>query len=292
VLLAEDNGVNQVVARHMLKALGCEFLIVPNGRDAFEAACSGAYDLVLMDCQMPLMDGLDATRAIREWEADCGRETGVERRLPVIALTANALMGDAEVCLAAGMDDHLAKPYTRKQLASTLKRWLPARCVEEVGVDAVAIAAGGLNAPGADPAAPVLDPAALANIRAVDDDGSVLTEVIELYLDEAPGQMQSLRNALEGGRLADLGRCAHALKSASLNVGARALCSLCSRLERQAKAGEGAGTAELVAGIEASIARVCVALSTELENLARRNLPAGAERPPGGAARTLDGELA
>jgi PAS domain S-box-containing protein len=293
VLLAEDNGVNQVVARHMLNALGCEFLIVSNGRDAFEAARSDAYDLILMDCQMPIMDGLDATRAIREWEADCERDTGVKRHLPVVALTANALKGDAEVCLAAGMDDHLAKPYTRKQLAETLARWLPARCIDEVGVDAVTAAVSASNTAGARAEAPVLDPGALANIRAVDDDGSVLAEVIELYLDEAPGQLRSLRNALEGGRLGDLGRSAHALKSASLNVGARTLCNLCSRLERQAKAGEGAGTAELVAGIEASMARVCGALRTELGNLPpREDAPPPTTHPPLGAARTLDGELA
>jgi CheY-like chemotaxis protein len=113
VLLAEDNSVNQVVARHMLNALGCEFHIVPNGRQALDAVREGEYDLVLMDCQMPVMDGMAATQAIRQWEATSSAETGIVRHVPIVALTANALVGDAEACLAAGMDAHLAKPYTR-----------------------------------------------------------------------------------------------------------------------------------------------------------------------------------
>jgi PAS domain S-box-containing protein len=285
VLLAEDNGVNQVVARHMLEALGCQYLIVPNGREALDAVREGGYDLVLMDCQMPVMDGLTATRAIREWERVREHETGARHHVPVVALTANALAGDAELCLASGMDDHLAKPYTRKQLATMLTEWLPAHCVEEVRVDAVT---PGLNASQSRDAQSdllVLDPAALANIRAVDDDGSVLAEVIEIYLDESPEQLRSLRNALDGGRLGDLGRTAHALKSASLNVGARALCDLCNRLERQARAGQSAGTAELVAGIETLMARVCDALRAEQDLLPPRT------KAPPTAAKKL-GEVA
>jgi two-component system, sensor histidine kinase and response regulator len=270
VLLAEDNGVNQVVARHMLDALGLEFLIVPNGRDAFDAVRQGGYDLVLMDCQMPVLDGHAASRAIRAWEGEHERATGNATRVPVIALTANALAGDAEACFAAGMDDHLAKPYTRRQLAAKLARWLPAHCVEEVSVDAVAAAFGAFEASGAKGHAATLDQAALANVRAVDGEGAVLAEVIELYLDDVPVHLRALRNALEGGRLGDLGNAAHALKSASLNVGARALCDLSNRLERQAKAGVSAGTAEMVAGIEALMERVQNALRMELSTLPQR----------------------
>ena len=126
VLLAEDNGVNQVVARNMLESLGCEFEIVRNGQEACWRVQRGGYDIVLMDCQMPVMDGYAATREIRAWE----RERRSRSRVPIIALTANALVGDAEACLAAGMDDYLAKPYTRKQLAGVLARWLPAQLAE------------------------------------------------------------------------------------------------------------------------------------------------------------------
>ena len=284
VLLAEDNGVNQVVARHMLNALGCEFRIVPNGREALDAVREGEYDVVLMDCQMPVMDGLAATRAIREWEAERATGRGAAPRVPVVALTANALMGDAEACIAAGMDAHLAKPYTRKQLATVLAQWLPAEQIEEVRVEVVA-GAGVFEATNGDAQDPVLDPTALANVRAVDGDGAVLAEVIDIYLADAPEQMQSLRNALEGGRLGDLGRTAHALKSASLNVGAKTLCELCSRLERQARAGQSAGTAELVAGIESLMAHVCNALRTELASLPAR----AGTRPGSGPVQALNG---
>ena len=126
VLMAEDNTVNQLVARNMLKSLGCDFDIVPNGAEALLAVQRGGYDLVLMDCQMPILDGYEATRQIRNWELD--QPQG--KRIPIVALTANALVGDAEVCRASGMDDHLAKPYSRKQLGAVMARWLPAHLVE------------------------------------------------------------------------------------------------------------------------------------------------------------------
>jgi PAS domain S-box-containing protein len=279
VLLAEDNGVNQVVARNMLKALGCEFQIVPNGAEALQALKDGAYDLVLMDCQMPVMDGYAATRAIRESERVNEREAeraGRPTHLPVIALTANALVGDAEACLASGMDDHLAKPYTRHQLARLLMRWLPADRVVRASEGAAGAAAaaegeaglatvpGALGAKDATRHA-VLDRAALDNIRAVDEDGTVLIEVLQMYLDEAPSQRARLRAAIEGGDLAEAGRVSHALKSASFNVGAKALGEMCKRLERQCKDGQDAGLADLVAAIDSLFDRVAPALRAEMK---------------------------
>jgi len=284
VLLAEDNGVNQVVARNMLKALGCEFQIVPNGAEALQALKDSAYDLVLMDCQMPVMDGYAATRAIREGERE--RERDLERqvghpgrpeRLPVIALTANALVGDAEACLASGMDDHLAKPYTRHQLARLLERWLPADRIVRTGEGRAGANAGAAEGDSAAATVPgalgskdgtrhaVLDRAALDNIRAVDEDGTVLAEVIQMYLDEAPSQRARLRAAIESGDLAEAGRIAHALKSASFNVGAKALGEMCRRLERQCKDGHGIGLADLVAAIESMFDRVAPALRAEMK---------------------------
>jgi PAS domain S-box-containing protein len=251
VLLAEDNGVNQVVARNMLKALGCDFHIVPNGLEALREAQAGGYDVVLMDCQMPVMDGYAATRAIRQAE-----QAGGQPRLPIIALTANALVGDAEACLTAGMDAHLAKPYTRGQLAAVLARWLPADRVVEA-------AAGELGTAATAPAAEreqLLDAAALDNIRAVDDDGSVLDEVIQMYLDEAPQHRARLRDAIAAANLEEARRVAHALKSASLNVGAKPLGEMCRRLEQQCRSGSAEGTAELAAAIDAMLERVQPAL--------------------------------
>jgi two-component system, sensor histidine kinase and response regulator len=255
VLLAEDNGVNQVVARNMLKALGCTYDIVPNGADALRAMDKTSYDIVLMDCQMPVMDGYAATRAIREREAARGGA-----RVPVVALTANALVGDAEQCLASGMDDHLAKPYTRKQLGSMLARWLPAGHVEVQSGD---------EAEQQQAAEPLqrdnmLDQSALDNIRAVDDDGSVLAEVIQMYLDEVPQHVAALERALASGDGPGLGRAAHALKSASFNVGAKGIGELCRRLEKQGKAGDLADAQELVAAVVAMLDRVQPALKAEM----------------------------
>ena len=129
VLLAEDNAVNQIVARHMLASLGCRFDIVRDGEQAVAAVRRGGYDIVLMDCQMPVLDGYAATREIRTWER---REAALAvRHIPIIALTANALLGDADTCRAVGMDDYLAKPYSREQLGSAMARWLPVQLLEQ-----------------------------------------------------------------------------------------------------------------------------------------------------------------
>jgi CheY-like chemotaxis protein/HPt (histidine-containing phosphotransfer) domain-containing protein len=242
VLMAEDNGVNQFVARNMLQSLGCEVEIVRNGQEAVLAVQRGGHDIVLMDCQMPVMDGYAATREIRAWE----RNEPQSRRVPIIALTANALVGAAEACLAAGMDDHLAKPYSRNQLASVMARWLPAQVAEgsaEVAADPV---------PRETAPATALDRRALDNIRALESEGgpSILDEVIRIYLDEAPRHLSGLHAAAQIADAAELARIAHAFKSASLNVGATRLGDLCRELERQGKAGEIADPTGLVRAIE------------------------------------------
>jgi signal transduction histidine kinase/DNA-binding response OmpR family regulator len=124
VLLVEDNRVNQLVAARMLKAFGIEAAAVADGAQAVQAVQTQTYDLVLMDCQMPELDGYDATRAIREWEAP-RIAAGLAPRLPIVAMTANAMLGDREKCLAAGMDDYLSKPIKREVLLASLVRWLP-----------------------------------------------------------------------------------------------------------------------------------------------------------------------
>ncbi len=117
LLLVEDNAVNQRLALHLLQRLGHRVELARNGREAVEAACNGRYDAILMDCQMPELDGFEATRRIRSHEAE-------GQRTPIIAMTANALQGDRERCLEAGMDDYLAKPVRREDLAAMLARWL------------------------------------------------------------------------------------------------------------------------------------------------------------------------
>jgi len=121
VLLVEDNEVNRKLALHMLKRLGCSVDVATNGREAVEKTASHAYDLVLMDIQMPEMDGIEATRRIRE------REEGSGKHLPIIAMTAHAMEGDRERCLNAGMDDYLSKPVKIERLAQVIEKWNPVR---------------------------------------------------------------------------------------------------------------------------------------------------------------------
>ena len=122
VLLAEDNPINQMIARTMLQKLGMEVTVVNNGQDAFDKVKQEHFDLIYMDCQMPVMDGYEATVAIRSREATMGLP-----RMPIVAMTANAMAQDRELCLAAGMDDHFPKPFKEKQLAESVKRWLTAK---------------------------------------------------------------------------------------------------------------------------------------------------------------------
>ena len=251
VLLAEDNPVNQELATTLLENLGCQVEIVGNGRAALERITEAAFDqinrpvdLILMDMQMPEVDGLEATAAIRASEALAG-----DRRLPIIALTANALDGDRERCLAAGMDDYLSKPFTQKQLARALARWLP--------LDRTRLAG---PAPGPDggtdngqrgggkparAAAGVLDEKALARIRAMQREGapSVLLRVIDIFLEAAPKLLAQMRAAVAGNDPLQLCRAAHSLKSSSANLGATSLSALCRELEAMGQASEilGAG---------------------------------------------------
>ena len=173
VLVVEDNPVNQVVAMEMLAALGCTCRLAANGREALEAIAQERYDVVLMDCQMPEMDGFEATRALRMRESAAGAP-----RVPVIALTAHALEGDREQCVAAGMDGYLAKPYGLEQLGEAIRRHVESRPKEA----AVPIAGN------SDAVAEGLDRGALDNIRALDKSGggAVLYRVIGIYLKNAP----------------------------------------------------------------------------------------------------------
>ncbi len=264
VLMAEDNGVNQVVARNMLRTLGCDFEIVGNGQLALDAVKSGGYDIVLMDCQMPVMDGYASSRAIREWE-----EAHPEvKRIPIIALTANALVGDAEACLAAGMDHHLAKPYSRKQLASAMARWLSPSAVNRIDRAAAPAPAPAVppEPPAADAGESVLDQAALDNIRSLDEPGqsAVVDEVIGIFLDESPRLLASLKAAFAAENAAEIGKVAHAFKSAAFNVGAKQLGELCRKVERLGKAGDLSGVAELMPGLDKQLQRAGKLLQAEM----------------------------
>ncbi|AVR96133.1 response regulator [Pseudoduganella armeniaca] len=257
VLLAEDNPVNVEVASAMLESLGLDVARACNGEEALSAVRQGEFDLVLMDCQMPVMDGMAATAEIRRYEQQQGRA----RQLPVIAITANALQGDRETCLAAGMDDYLSKPFTQQNLADTLARWIAlprAATVHHADVAAVpaapALAPAVIAAPPTEPASAngSINRSALAAIRALSaDKGEVLLQrVIQAFVTDTPTHLRILHAALAQADPDGMRRAAHSLKSASANVGADTLAQLCKDMEQLGRNDSTAGAAALLAGME------------------------------------------
>jgi two-component system sensor histidine kinase/response regulator len=265
VLVAEDNPVNQEVAAAMLESLGLRCHLAENGRIALERALNERFDLVLMDCQMPEMDGFETTSRIRDGQ----RSGALPQHLPIIALTANAVAGDRERCLAAGMDDYLSKPFGREQLAAILQRWLPQPpAAGTAATPAAAVVAAAAAAPTGDEA---INPRALDTIRQLPGpNGELLVQkVVAAYLGDAPTRLAQLQAAAAAGDAEALRRAAHALKSSSANVGAEPLAALCKELEALGRQGDVDGAGTLLAAAEAELMRVLATLnSTFLANAA------------------------
>jgi signal transduction histidine kinase/DNA-binding NarL/FixJ family response regulator len=258
ILLAEDNPVNQEVARSMLELLGCGIALAGNGREAVAAVASARFDLVLMDCQMPQMDGYQATAAIRDRERSLGLP-----RLPIIGVTANALVGDRERCLQAGMDDYLSKPFSLAELRASLERNLN-RCTAGDHPPA------GTRLSGEERRTDALDPAALAIIRSLNPAGypALLERLVDLYLQSSEQAVAMMREALADGQRERLGQIAHGLKSSSGNVGATRLVALCKELELVGRGKSDADPAPLVEAITREHRDACEALRAELETVA------------------------
>ena len=260
VLVAEDNPVNQAVAAAMLESLGVAHSLADNGRIALDRLLHEPFDLVLMDCQMPEMDGFEATAQIRAQQ-----HTGVLRhRLPIVALTANAAEGDRERCLAAGMDDYLSKPFTRERLTTTLQRWLPSTPVDAT----TAPAAHSLRpheaaaATASDEPINPINPRALNAIRHLPGpNGALLVQkVIGAYLADTPPRFAQLRAAADAGDAEALRKAAHALKSSSANVGAEQLAALCKALEMLGRKATVDGATTLLMAVESQLPLVLEAL--------------------------------
>jgi PAS domain S-box-containing protein len=238
ILLAEDNAMNQKVALRLLERLGYRADVATNGLEAIEALERQPYDVVLMDVQMPELDGLDATRRIGErWPA--------ETRPHIIAMTANALPEDREACFAAGMNDYVAKPIRAEELAAALKRARPLGN-GDVGPTAVDVVS--------------LDDGALKNLRDLGGD-DFLGEVIDAFLADAPELMATLRRSLDEQSAEELRRAAHTLKSNGATLGAEQFAERCRALEQHAKAGELEGASQVVDRIEQEYQPLAHALS-------------------------------
>ena len=258
VLLVEDNPVNRQVAQRLLMLMGVSYGGAFNGKEALEQLDKDSYDVVLMDCQMPIMDGYTAVRILRQNEEASGKH------LPVIAMTANAMAGDREKCLRAGMDDYMSKPLNRALMEQTLRKWLPPDAKSR-GAPAPAKAAA---APAATPAAvpPVAATTAAPAGAVLDNDvvrdlldvmGDEFTDLVRVYLEDTPKSLAALEAAAARGDLEGLIAPSHSLKSTSANLGALSLSELAKRLEHGARGGTlGAEAPMIVAEIRRTFVRV------------------------------------
>ena len=228
VLLVEDNPVNLQVARRLLDLAGLDVDAAENGQVAVERMAESAYDLVLMDCQMPVMDGYTATRTRRADEAARGLE-----RLPIVAMTANAMAGDREKCLAAGMDEYLTKPLDRALLETTLARWLADGGPAPAAMPASTTTTAAPAAPAA--TVQVLDEAVIREL--LDVMGNEFGDLVRVYLEDTPRLIGSLRGAALRGDVDTFGVTAHSLKSSSANLGARSLAELARQAEQATREG-------------------------------------------------------
>jgi PAS domain S-box-containing protein len=258
ILVAEDNVVNQQLALLLLKKLGYRADVAADGLEALRALEREPYDVVLMDVQMPTMDGLEATRRIhQQWSEG--------QRPHVIAATANAMQEEREACLAAGMDDYLPKPIRVEELAAALRR-----CRPRVAPRPPAVAKGagvGAQAPpareplGQPRSAGVLHPAALECLmQTIGDDRGLLVALIDAFLDDVPRLVDGARQGLQQGQADEVRRAAHTLKSNGATFGAMGFSELSRELEALARSGTLEGTADLLARIEGEYELVRIAL--------------------------------
>jgi len=256
ILLAEDNITNQHVALGILKKFGVRADAAADGEEVLAALAVAPYDLVLMDCQMPRMDGYEAARRIRRLE-------GALRDVPIVAMTANAMTGDRERCLEAGMNDYVSKPVSPGALAAVLKKWLPRRGKDG---DGTCPAKGTLSEVGETNERPAHRTgehdveARLWNREAFLDrlrgDHELADEIVRDFLSEAPREIRSLREALAAGDAEMIERCAHSVKGVSASVGGELLRAVAFEVERAAAGGEFGVALERLPLLEAEFERL------------------------------------
>ena len=256
ILLAEDNVVNQRVALKQLKKLGFSADAVTNGNEVLSALQRVPYDIIIMDCQMPEMDGYEVTRRIRQ--SGCDSYIHLRSAPYIIALTANAMRGDRERCLELGMNDYLTKPLHLQELESVLYR-------------ALMRIQPGSSAPLPAPSKPqpeVLDHSVIEGLRELrePDQPDPLQELIELFFRDAMQRLTQMDTAAAAGEAAALGAAAHTLKGSAGNLGAKRLSAFCATLEKLAKAGETVKAIEILADVKTEFENVREVLKSELDH--------------------------
>jgi two-component system, sensor histidine kinase and response regulator len=241
ILLVEDNATNQQVALGILGKLGFAADTAANGREAIRAMETVSYDIVLMDVQMPVMDGFEATRAVR-----AGETKVLNPETPIIAMTAHAMKGDRERCLAAGMNDYISKPILPQALLDALEKWMKSGRETPPPFVAPAGATGSVRGE------PVFDrPALLARLMGDDE---LMKEIISGFLQDIPRQIQTLKKHIDRGDTESAGSQAHAIKGASANVGGLAMSATAFAIEKAGKAGRIEEISALVPELERQFA--------------------------------------
>jgi CheY-like chemotaxis protein len=259
ILLTEDNLVNQKVARRILEKEGHTVRVCQNGREAVDAIREDSFDLIIMDIQMPVMDGYEAATAIREWERFSGRHT------PILALTARALKGDRERCIAAGMDGYVTKPIRPQTLLDAVGEFPPG---DQTTVEPAGEAVSGAPAPRQAATTACFDLAAALDL--VDGDIELLREMTVVFIEEVPRLMSGIEDALASEDVRSLERAAHALKGTVGSFAANRAYEVARRVEEAAREGRDEEARNSVAALREEMERLIPALT---------NLPTRVEDP-------------
>jgi len=266
VLVAEDNAVNQDVATGLLKNMGCSVVTAPNGQHAVQLFAQEPFDLILMDCEMPIMDGFDAAKRIRDIERALSGLRGGEKsrdRTPIVALTAHALAEVRERCLDAGMDDFLVKPYDDVQIADMLGRWLtPRAAVSSPGAESSIPPEA---APAPEPA--VVDLATVEKIRRIpgENGSSLLDQVVARFAANAGPLMVDLRAKARNSDPEAVWRAAHGLRSSAASIGACRVAQCCREIEVSARDNAVIPSAPALAALENELSTAIRTLNTLLQ---------------------------
>jgi CheY-like chemotaxis protein/HPt (histidine-containing phosphotransfer) domain-containing protein len=263
VLVAEDNAVNQQVAAGMLERAGHEAVVAANGREALALLEREAFDLVLMDVQMPELDGLETTAAIRE------RERATSGHLPIVAVTAHAMKGDAERCLAAGMDAYVAKPLQPAELEAAIAR--------VVGAGAAPAPTASRSGSAPSPGPGVVDLPRL--LERVGGDRKALAQLVRIFRADSPSQVARVRKAIRESDASALRSAAHAVKGAVANFAAPSAVDAAARLQRMGDTGHLAGAEGALDRLEREIGRVIEALAEAAPGPSRQAPPTRARKP-------------
>jgi CheY-like chemotaxis protein len=259
VLLVEDNPVNQEVGRTMMEAFGCRVDVVSNGAEVLDRMEASRYDIIFMDCEMPVMDGFEATRLIRWREKQQGRS-----RAAIVALTAHASVQDRSRCLEAGMDDYLGKPFRLQELSRMMEKWR----VRISALDSEPSSQGFVSDSGLpeNVAEDYLDRGSLDNIRSLGPNGPrMLSTVIGIYLNDSPILIDRLSETFDAADVEGVAKAAHALKSASAGLGAATLAVMCKHVEDIARGNSMDGAGTLISRIRLEYEKVKEALKREIQ---------------------------